>query len=182
MQKSVFPSAITLPPRTWWSPVSSHPGTGSRIRTCRPRGSSGSPRGQGLRCSTGKGPDLHRQHDAQTLRDALDTGAEAVVLKPGGLGALVDALRAVARGERHVDPAIAEILQTTGDAPRLLTKREREVFALLAQGQSGEEIASELSLWAETVRTHVRNAMAKLQARTRTEAVVRALATGEIER
>jgi DNA-binding NarL/FixJ family response regulator len=118
--------------------------------------------------------------DAQTLADAMETGAEGIVLKPAGLEALVGALRAVARGERYLDPGIAEVLELAGDAEQLLTKREREVFALLAEGLSGEEIATRLTLSAETVRTHVRNAMGKLQARTRTEAVVRAVAAGEI--
>lgn len=118
--------------------------------------------------------------DEKTLADALETGAEGIVLKPAGLGALVDVLREIGRGERHVDPAIAEIFATAEREQRLLTKREREVLALLADGLSGEEIADRLVLSAETVRTHVRNAMGKLQARTRTEAVVRALSTGEI--
>jgi len=119
--------------------------------------------------------------DRETLADALGTGAEGIVLKPAGLGPLVDALRAVARGDRHVDPAVAAILDVAEGEERLLTKREREVFALLAQGLSGEEIATQLVLSAETVRTHIRNGMGRLQARTRTEAVVQALERGEIE-
>jgi len=119
--------------------------------------------------------------DALTLADAMETGAEGIVLKPGGLDALVEALRAVGRGDRHLDPGIAEIVEVAGSEEHLLTKRERQVFELLAEGLSGEEIAVRLSLSAETVRTHVRNAMGRLQARTRTEAVVRALGAGEIE-
>src|SRR4029077_11673585 len=74
--------------------------------------------------------------DGQALADVLESGAEGIVLKPGGLGALVEALRAVARGERYVDSAIAEILDVADDAGRLLTRREREIFALLAEGLS----------------------------------------------
>jgi DNA-binding NarL/FixJ family response regulator len=118
--------------------------------------------------------------DAQTLGDALETGAEGVVLKPGGLGSLVEALRAVGRGERWLDPEIAKITKLAESSDQLLTKRERQMLALLADGLSGEEIAERLTLSAETVRTHVRNAMGKLAARTRTEAVVKALETGEI--
>jgi DNA-binding NarL/FixJ family response regulator len=119
--------------------------------------------------------------DPQTLTDALQVGADGIVLKPGGLGSLLEALRAVDRGERHVDPALAEILRAAEGSEHLLTPRERQVFALLAEGLSGEEAAERLVLSAETVRTHVRNGMGKLQARTRTEAVVRALEAGEIE-
>lgn len=63
---------------------------------------------------------------------------------------------------------------------RVLTNREAEVLELLSAGLTGEEIAARLVLSPETIRTHVRNAMAKLQARTRTHAVVMALDRREI--
>lgn len=119
--------------------------------------------------------------DGKTLGGALASGAEGIVLKPTGLGVLVDALRAVGRGGRHVDPEIEGLLAVADGDATLLTRREREVFALLARGESGEEIAAQLSLAPETVRTHIRNAMSKLQARTRTEAVVRAVSSGEVD-
>ncbi|MEO8093045.1 MAG: LuxR C-terminal-related transcriptional regulator [bacterium] len=62
-----------------------------------------------------------------------------------------------------------------------LSKREREVFELLADGLSGAEIAERLVLSPETVRTHIRNAMAKLGASTRSHAVAIALRRGEFE-
>lgn len=61
-----------------------------------------------------------------------------------------------------------------------LSKREREVFGLLAEGLSGAQIARELVLSPETVRTHIRNGMAKLGASTRSQAVVLALRRREI--
>jgi DNA-binding NarL/FixJ family response regulator len=63
---------------------------------------------------------------------------------------------------------------------RGLTPREREVLTLLAHGCTGEEVARELSVSAETVRAHVRNSVTKLHARTRLHAVVMALQRGEI--
>ena len=63
---------------------------------------------------------------------------------------------------------------------RGLTAREREVLTLLARGYSGEEVARELGVSAETVRAHVRNSVKKLRARTRLHAVVLALQRGEI--
>jgi DNA-binding CsgD family transcriptional regulator len=63
---------------------------------------------------------------------------------------------------------------------RGLTAREREVLTLLARGYSGEEVARELGVSAETVRAHVRNSVTKLRARTRLHAVVLALQRGEI--
>jgi DNA-binding CsgD family transcriptional regulator len=64
---------------------------------------------------------------------------------------------------------------------RVLSPREREILGLLSQGLSGEEAAEKLFLSSETVRTHVRNAMAKLGASTRVHAVALALQRGEIE-
>jgi DNA-binding CsgD family transcriptional regulator len=61
-----------------------------------------------------------------------------------------------------------------------LTKREREILGRLAEGLSGAQIAAELVLSPETVRTHVRNAMAKLGASTRSQAVALALKSHEI--
>ena len=61
-----------------------------------------------------------------------------------------------------------------------LTAREVEVLTLLARGYTGEEIARQLQVSAETVRAHVRNSVTKLHARTRLHAVVLALQRGEI--
>jgi DNA-binding NarL/FixJ family response regulator len=63
---------------------------------------------------------------------------------------------------------------------RCLTAREREVLTLLARGYTGEEVARQLQVSAETVRAHVRNSVTKLHARTRLHAVVLALQRGEI--
>lgn len=63
---------------------------------------------------------------------------------------------------------------------RGLTPRECEVLTLLARGYTGEEVARELAVSAETVRAHVRNSVTKLHARTRLHAVVMALQRGEI--
>ena len=56
-----------------------------------------------------------------------------------------------------------------------LTKREREVLRLLADGMQNEQVAREFSISPLTVRSHVKNAMSKLEADTRTEAVAKAL-------
>ena len=63
---------------------------------------------------------------------------------------------------------------------RGLTAREREGLTLLARGYTGEEVARQLQVSAETVRAHVRNSVTKLHARTRLHAVVLALQRGEI--
>jgi DNA-binding NarL/FixJ family response regulator len=120
--------------------------------------------------------------DVGTLAEALESGAQGFLLKLGGVTQLIQALRLLARGERYVDPTIRALLDAEVDGkPLVLTKREREIFDLLAQGLSGQEIATRFTVSAETVRTHIRNAMDKLHAHTRTGAVVEALKTHEIE-
>ena len=119
--------------------------------------------------------------DPDVLARALDTEAHGFVLKPGSLDELVSALRAVSHGERVVDERIGRLLERRPAPDSALSRREREVFRLLADGLSGEEIAARLYLSPETVRTHIRNGMTKLGARTRTQAVVAAVARGEID-
>jgi DNA-binding CsgD family transcriptional regulator len=70
------------------------------------------------------------------------------------------------------------VTETTNSVP--LTKREREILGALAEGMSGAQIAAHLVLSPETVRTHVRNAMTKLGASTRSQAVALALQTDQI--
>jgi len=117
-----------------------------------------------------------------TLAEALECGARGFALKLGSIAQLIQGLRLVARGERYVDPRIRLLLDAEVEGePLLLTRREREIFDLLAQGLTGEEIALRLTLSPETVRSHVRNGMEKLHQRTRTGAVVKALKAHEIE-
>jgi DNA-binding NarL/FixJ family response regulator len=115
------------------------------------------------------------------LEAAFRSGARGLVAKPAGLSALVEALRKVGRGGRYFDPSFSPKADEDGAPAKSLSGREAEILTLLARGLTGEEIAQRLVLSPETIRTHVRNAMAKLEARTRTEAVVKALARGEIQ-
>jgi DNA-binding NarL/FixJ family response regulator len=120
--------------------------------------------------------------DAVQLRDALDSGARGFVRKTAEPATIVAAVRAVAAGGSYVDrEARAQLLhRDTTAAIRVLSTREREVLDLLAQGLNGEEVAARLFLSPETVRTHVRNAMRKLQADTRVHAIALALRNEEI--
>ena len=68
----------------------------------------------------------------------------------------------------------------TSPAPTLLSRREREIFELLSRGLTGEGIAQVLMLSSETVKTHIRNAMVKLEASTRVHAIAIALRRGYI--
>lgn len=119
--------------------------------------------------------------DPDLLEAAYRSGARGLVAKPAGLPVLVDALREVGRGGRYFDRSFRK--PANGSAPqKTLSHRESEILSMLAEGLTGEEIARRLVLSPETVRTHVRNAMEKLDARTRTQAVVMALDREEIQR
>jgi DNA-binding NarL/FixJ family response regulator len=115
--------------------------------------------------------------DKALLLEALDAGARGFVLKEAPLVDLHRAVEIVAEGGTYVDPVLAGALATSEVASKLraLTQRERDVLRLLADGHSNEEIGKALFISPETVRTHVRKAMNKLEADTRTEAVAKAL-------
>jgi DNA-binding NarL/FixJ family response regulator len=122
--------------------------------------------------------------DPQVLEDALASGARGFTLKTSDPETLLNAVRAVAAGGTFVDPGVRNLLDAAGVAAtpreRVLSVREREVLARLAEGHSIEDIAAELVLSTETIRTHVRNAMGKLGTRTRAHAIVVALRRGEL--
>jgi DNA-binding NarL/FixJ family response regulator len=115
--------------------------------------------------------------DRALLSDALDAGVRGFVLKEAPPSDLVRAVERVAAGEAYVDPVLAGVLVSshTADGLPSLTQREREVLRMLADGLTNEEIGKRLFISPETVRTHVRKAMAKLEADTRTQAVATAL-------
>jgi DNA-binding NarL/FixJ family response regulator len=115
--------------------------------------------------------------DRALLSQALDVGARGFVLKEAPLVDLVRAVERVAEGQAYVDPVLAGVLVGGAMADKVptLTQREREVLRLLADGLANEEIGNRLGISHETVRTHLRKAMSKLEADTRTQAVAIAL-------
>ncbi len=124
------------------------------------------------------------EHDGYVL-DALTAGASGFLLKRAGADEMVQAVRTVAVGQSLLYPqALRDLVRTrpraTAGAP-VLTPREREVLALVAQGMTNAEIATALVVGVETVRTHVASVLAKLQARDRTQAVVLGYRAGLVE-
>jgi DNA-binding NarL/FixJ family response regulator len=115
--------------------------------------------------------------DRALLSEALDAGARGFVLKEAPLAEVVRAIHLVSGGRTYVDPVLAGVLSSSATAGKMaaLTQRERDVLRLLADGLSNDEIGKQLFISAETVRSHVRKAMAKLDADTRTQAVATAL-------
>jgi DNA-binding NarL/FixJ family response regulator len=120
--------------------------------------------------------------DVELLVSGLDSGARGYALKDGTPSELTGALETVARGGTYVDPRLRPKLLSRDTTQRMpsLSKREREIMDLLAQGLTGEDVAERLVLSSETVKTHIRNAMSKLEAHTRVHAVAIALRQGFI--
>lgn len=109
--------------------------------------------------------------DEARMMGALRAGAVGYVRKDAEPETLLAAVRAVARGKSYYDvPAIG--------AEEDLTARERDVLRLVALGRSNKEIADELRIGDETVKTHVTNVLGKLMAENRAQAVVEALKRG----
>lgn len=104
------------------------------------------------------------------LQRGREAGARGYVLKEAGHDTIVRAIDRVARGEDFIDPALApSLLELSRES--LITGREREILQLLADGESTTFAARELGLSEETVKTHTKNALARLGARNRTHAV-----------
>jgi DNA-binding NarL/FixJ family response regulator len=118
---------------------------------------------------------------------AMRAGARGYVLKGADQSVLLRAVHAVAHGESLFSPEIAERLMQffanlkpaagTEIFPEL-TAREREILALIAQGNTNADIAIKLSLSVKTVRNHVSNIFSKLQVADRVQAAIRAREAG----
>lgn len=121
--------------------------------------------------------------------DALRAGASGFLLKRARPDEVVRAIRLLAAGDSLLFPAAIRELAARrapaqasagGLASAGLTDREAQVLRLIAQGLSNAEIAAQLILSAETVKTHVAHVLTKVGARDRTQAVIRAYESGFI--
>ncbi len=128
--------------------------------------------------------------DDEYVFEGLRAGAQGYLLKAVSAAELTEAIRTVAAGDGLIDPSVtrkvvAEFARLTRDAPparssqaEALSQRELEVLRLLAQGLSNRDIARRLFLAEGTVKNYVSNILAKLGARDRTQAVLRAQEAG----
>ena len=125
----------------------------------------------------------------EQLYAALRAGASGFLLKSAAPGSLAEAVRSLARGDGWLDPAVTRMLitQFAGRTPDVLpapaelsrlTRREREILAIIATGLSNTEIAAALFLSEGTVKTHVGRIFAKLGLRDRAQAVAFAYESG----
>jgi two-component system, NarL family, response regulator LiaR len=108
------------------------------------------------------------------LGRGLESGARGYLLKEATNETLVRAIEKVAAGDGYVDPALMPTFLSR-DSQDLLTPREREILQLLADGMSNADVAAKLFISQETVKSHVRHILAKLEADTRTHAVAIAI-------
>jgi DNA-binding NarL/FixJ family response regulator len=124
---------------------------------------------------------LGATEDCRRLTEVLDAGANGYVSKEAPLADLIDATRAVHRGDtpiprRMLGPLLTTLLrrkrELDGAHARIsrLTRREREVLALLAEGGDNDYIAHTLVISPQTARTHVQNILTKLSVHSRLEA------------
>lgn len=113
------------------------------------------------------------------IQRALEAGARGYLLKNVRRATLIEAVRAVAAGQRYLPPSTAARLVEAMESERL-TARELDVLALLAKGMRNREIAEALRLAEPTIKIHVNNLLRKLQVKDRTEAAVVALRRGLI--
>ncbi len=114
------------------------------------------------------------------LTRGLEAGAKGYILKEAPPQTLVRAIQKVADGDGYVDPALMPALLSK-ERENMLTAREREILQLLADGMSNADVAGKLYISQETVKSHVRHILSKLEADTRTHAVAIALRTSIID-
>jgi DNA-binding NarL/FixJ family response regulator len=130
---------------------------------------------------------LTRHADQTFLQELLRAGASGYVLKQSSHAELFRAIRAAARGQQYIDPALTHHLaapfaaqerKRTGRGAPVATDRETEVLRLVSQGYSNKEIAGQLGLSVKTIEVHKANAMRKLSLRGRIELLQYALHQG----
>jgi len=106
---------------------------------------------------------LSIHEDSYSVREMLRAGADGYVVKSAAVGELVQAIRSVLQGRMYLSPAIARLAVGKPFPDNAsLTRREREVLALVASGKHSAAIAAKLSISVGTVEAHRRNIMTKL--------------------
>jgi NarL family two-component system response regulator LiaR len=151
------------------------------------------PRGSGLEvtkeisssCPNTKILILSAHQDSEHVISLLEAGALSYLPKTASLNDLLSAINATARGESILPPTIASVVinHLSGKAPsrlEMLTPREIEVLALVADGLTNEQIGLKLHLSARTVEAHLTHIYTKLNVNSRTEAALMAHKRGWI--
>jgi len=118
---------------------------------------------------------LSMYSDKQFVQGMMQAGASGYLLKDCAFDELVQAIRAVFKGDTYLSPGIAGIVvedyvnrlsKSASSVSSILTKREREVLQLISEGESTKHIATKLAISVKTVETHRRQMMGKIGIRT----------------
>ena len=119
--------------------------------------------------------------EEEAVTGAIRAGAIGYVLKNTEADELRQAIKSAAAGQVHLSPEAAARLvrevQIPG-SPEALTERETAVLRLVAKGQANKQVARELGIGEQTVKTHVSNILGKLQLQSRTQAALYAVDRG----
>jgi len=116
--------------------------------------------------------------DEARMMAVLRAGAAGYVRKDAEPEVLLAAVRAVAQGRTYIDPTVASAVLHSGAAEEVPSPRQAAVLRHMTFGRSNKEIAVELGITEETVKTHVGHLLSKLRLENRTQAVVYALKNG----
>lgn len=121
--------------------------------------------------------------DPAILREALESGVSAYVLKTASRDELLNTLRQVLSGELILDRTLAsralhQLVEAPSWAGATLTVREQDVLRLLAQGKTNQQIGMALTVSTRTAKAHVERIIARLGVANRTEAVSKAIGLG----
>ncbi len=128
--------------------------------------------------------------NAEEIVSALESNVDGYVLKDAPPSELVHAIRVIANGEAYLQPAVTKrllrrmaVAADPGSAvvPPQLTPRELEILRLVAANQSNKEIASALTIGEETVRSHIKRILQKLDQPNRVQAALTAVRLGLID-
>ena len=117
---------------------------------------------------------------ARLLGEALKAGVKGYVRKDSPPADLVRAIDAARSGDFYVDPGLSSTI-VLDETDRTLSARQREILQMLADGMQTDAVAERLGLSTETVRTHTKRILAKLEASTRTQAVAIGIRHGLID-
>jgi DNA-binding NarL/FixJ family response regulator len=115
------------------------------------------------------------------LARGMESGARGYILKEAPHETLLRAIDKLAAGDSYIDPELMPAFLSGKEGTDMLTAREREILQLLADGMSNVDVADKLFISQETVKSHVRHILAKLEADTRTQAVAIALREAMID-
>lgn len=116
---------------------------------------------------------------SEEIKPALNAGVLGAIVKDASSEVLIDAIRAVARGERRVSPEIDDAL-TAAEPMVSLSDRQKEILQLVAKGFNNDEIAERIGISRGGVKAHLSIIFSRLGATSRTEAAALGISTGLI--